>query len=173
MDLGPLTATGLWVTVRIKEFYDDRTIDIHVQVHTGWKLRENRTIVIGSTISTGQIHFPEKVSATIRALEPYASHTQIARIANAEDSFFPMDLAGGFNPIIHVVTVDQENITKGMVGYITLGVDTTLISNGSQPWGNGQNLDTTSIGVNGNCHFHTLNYAIEMKSEQIHHLMIS
>lgn len=126
-------------------FYDDRSIHIHVQVHPSWKLRENGTIVTGNTISTGQIYFPEKVSAAIMALEPYASHTQIARIKNAEDPLFSMDSAGGFNPIIHIVPVDQKSVTQGMVGYITLGVDTTLIRNGSQPWESGRKLDTRLI----------------------------
>jgi hypothetical protein len=70
------------------------------------------------------------------SLEPYASHTQIHRITNAEDLFFSMDSAGGFNSIIHVVPADPKNVTKGMVGYITLGVDKILNRNrsGSQPW---------------------------------------
>jgi hypothetical protein len=53
-----------------------------------------------------------------------------------------MDSAGGFNPIIHVVPINQKNVTQGMVGYITLGVDTTLVRNGSQPWESGRKLDT-------------------------------
>jgi len=60
-------------------FYANRTIHIHVQVHTKWKLRENGTIVAGRTVSTGQIYFTEKVSAKVMSLEPYASNTQIAR----------------------------------------------------------------------------------------------
>ncbi|CAI7609772.1 unnamed protein product [Penicillium pancosmium] len=145
---------GLWPTdchgiMEVKTvfpgFYDDRTIHIHVQVHTSWELRENGTIVTGNTISTGQIYFPEKVSAAIMAIEPYASHAQIARITSAEDPFFSMDSAGGFDPIIHVVPVDQKNVIQGMVGYITLSVDTTLIRNGSQPWESGKKLDTRLI----------------------------
>lgn len=69
--------------------------------------------------------------------EPYVSHTQITRITNAQDPFFPMDSAGGFNPVVHIVPSEHQNLTRGMIAYITLGVDTTLIRNGSQPWGDG------------------------------------
>lgn len=60
-------------------------------------------------------------------LEPYASHTQINRTTNAEDSVFSSDTDGGYSPIISVVSADGKNVNNGMIGYITIGVDTTAI----------------------------------------------
>ncbi|KAL2826234.1 Intradiol ring-cleavage dioxygenase [Aspergillus cavernicola] len=111
-------------------FYIDRAIHIHVQVHTNWTLRENGTIVAGNTVSTGQLYFNETLEERIMALEPYASHTQTDRTTNAEDSVFPYDSTGGFSPLVDVIPVDGEDVTKGMIGYITLGVDTTAIEDG-------------------------------------------
>ena len=96
-------------------------------MHTDWSVRENGTIIASDTVSTGQIYFDEEIEQRIMSLEPYASHTEINRTTNAEDSIFSQDAEGGFNPIVSVVPVDDEDLTKGMIGYITIGVDTTAI----------------------------------------------
>lgn len=63
-------------------FYVERTIHIHVQVHTNWAIGKNGTVISDNTISTGQLFFDEVLSEQIMALEPYASHTQINRTLN-------------------------------------------------------------------------------------------
>ncbi|RAK98310.1 intradiol ring-cleavage dioxygenase [Aspergillus ibericus CBS 121593] len=108
-------------------FYVDRAIHIHVQVHTDWSLRENGTIIASNTVSTGQIYFDEDVEEKLMSVEPYASHTQINRTTNADDSVFSQDTEGGYNPVVSVVPVDGEDLANGMYGYITIGVDTTAI----------------------------------------------
>ncbi|KAL3481309.1 Intradiol ring-cleavage dioxygenase [Aspergillus californicus] len=118
-------------------FYIDRAIHIHVQVHTNWTLRENGTITTGNTVSTGQLYFNEALEEQIMALQPYASHTEIDRTTNAKDSVFSYDTTGGFSPVIDVVPVDGQDVTKGMIGYITLGVDTTAIEDGDSGVGTG------------------------------------
>lgn len=62
---------------------------------------------------------------TILAEEPYASHTQINRTTNAEDNYYYGGFANGYNPVVDIIPVDGEDITKGMIGYITIGIDTT------------------------------------------------
>ncbi|KAL4946412.1 hypothetical protein BDV06DRAFT_234017 [Aspergillus oleicola] len=108
-------------------FYIERAIHIHAQVHTNWTLRGNGTISTSNTVSTGQMYFNEDLEAKIMALEPYASHTEIERTTNAKDTVYFQDTENGFNPVISVVPVDGNDVTKGMIGYITLGVDTTAI----------------------------------------------
>jgi len=48
-----------------------------------------------------------------------------------------MDTAGGFNPIVNFVPIQHHDVTQGMIGYITLGIDTRLIRTGSDPWDGG------------------------------------
>ncbi|KAE8341866.1 Intradiol ring-cleavage dioxygenase [Aspergillus arachidicola] len=79
-------------------FYTGRAIHIHVQVHTDWSVRENGTIIVSTTIN---------------------------RTTNAADSVFSQDTEGGYNPIVSIVPADGKDMTKGMIGYITIGVDTT------------------------------------------------
>ncbi|KAJ5316068.1 Intradiol ring-cleavage dioxygenase [Penicillium atrosanguineum] len=111
-------------------FYIERSIHIHVQVHTDWNLRENGTLTTGNTVSTGQLGFDEALEENIMSLEPYSSHTQINRPTNAGDSMYSYDTVGGFSPPIDVIPVDVKNVTNGMIGYITLGKDTTAIKHG-------------------------------------------
>jgi hypothetical protein len=98
-----------------------------VQVYTDWTICGNGTIAYGNTVSTGQVYFEEELEERIMALEPYASHTEINRTTNAAGSVFSEDIANGYNPIISIVPIDGNDVTKGMVGYIALGVDTTAI----------------------------------------------
>lgn len=80
----------------------------------------------GNTVNTGQLYFPEPLEQKLMALEPYASHTQINRTTNAVDSVFS-EVHNGYSPVVSVVPVDGQDVTKGMVGYITIGVDTTSL----------------------------------------------
>lgn len=111
-------------------FYIERAIHIHVQVYTDWTLHDNGTVTSGNLISTGQVYFDENLEQQIMALEPYASHTEINRTTNDVDSVYSQDTEGGYNPVFSVVAADGENVENGMVGYITVGVDTTnLLTN--------------------------------------------
>jgi protocatechuate 3,4-dioxygenase beta subunit len=108
-------------------FYVQRTIHIHAQVHTDWVLHSNGTLVSGNTVSTGQLYFEEALTEQIMALVPYASHTQINRTTNAVDNYFGGGTVGGYNPIVNIVAADGENVENGVIGYITIGVDTAAI----------------------------------------------
>ncbi|KAJ5923555.1 Intradiol ring-cleavage dioxygenase core [Penicillium verhagenii] len=127
---------GMWPTDRngmmemktiFPGFYTERAIHIHVQVHTDWTIRGNGTMAYGNTVSTGQIYFDEDLEEKIMALEPYASHTEINRTTNVQDTVYGDDTDNGYNPVISVVPIDGNDLSKGMVGYITVGVDPTAI----------------------------------------------
>ncbi|KAL4802187.1 Intradiol ring-cleavage dioxygenase [Aspergillus unguis] len=108
-------------------FYIERAIHIHVQVHTDWTLQENGTFAFENTVSTGQLYFEEELEKKIMALEPYASHTEINRTRNDVDMEFSKGLENGYNPLVSVVPVDENDLSKGLIGYITIGVDTSAI----------------------------------------------
>lgn len=108
-------------------FYVERAIHIHVRVYHNWVLRSNGTLSSGDIVSAGQLYFDEDLEEQIMALEPYASHTQINRTTNAEDNLFSFGMDGDYNPVVSVVPIDGEDLTKGMIGYITMGVNTSAI----------------------------------------------
>jgi hypothetical protein len=90
-------------------------------------LHNNGTLTSGNTVSTGQIYLNETISEQLMALEPYVSHTQITRTTNDVDSVYSQDTVGGYNPLIDLVAADGVDIANGVIGYITIGVDTTAI----------------------------------------------
>lgn len=108
-------------------FYVERAIHIHTQVYTDWVLHGNGTVSSGNIVSTGQLYFDEDTSQRIMALEPYSSHTEIDRTTNDVDSIFDQSFADEYNPVVSVVPADGENPENGLIGYITMGVDTTAI----------------------------------------------
>ncbi|KAE8383914.1 Intradiol ring-cleavage dioxygenase [Aspergillus bertholletiae] len=127
---------GMWPTdkhgmVEMKTifpgFYTLRAIHIHVQVHTNWTTRRNGTLMFENTVSTGQLYFDEALEGQVMSLEPYSSHTQINRTRNDVDMEFSKGLRNGYNPVVDVVQVDSIDISKGLIGYITIGVDTSAI----------------------------------------------
>ena len=61
------------------------------------------------------------------ALWPYSTHTQINRTTNNIDTVWADEATAGFSPLVQIVPLDGEDVTKGMVGYITLGVDSTVV----------------------------------------------
>ncbi|RHZ70735.1 hypothetical protein CDV55_107687 [Aspergillus turcosus] len=71
--------------------------------------------------------FEEALGQKIMTMEPYASHMQINRTTNAEDMEFSKGTVNGFNPIVSVVQIDDNDLSEGLIGYITLGVDSTAI----------------------------------------------
>ncbi|KAK7992716.1 Intradiol ring-cleavage dioxygenase [Apiospora saccharicola] len=109
-------------------FYAGRTIHIHSQVFTHWTLAPNGTMRSGDLVSTGQLYFDESLTQTVLALEPYAQHTQIQRTGNDVDKFIGGSMESGYSPFVRVEPLDGDDVTKGMVGYITLGVDTANLS---------------------------------------------
>lgn len=73
------------------------------------------------------MYFNEKIEQEIMAIEPYVSHTEINRTTNAKDSVFSESTDGGYSPVISVVPADGLDLKNGMIGYITIGVDTSAI----------------------------------------------
>jgi hypothetical protein len=122
-----LTPTNQMKTV-FPGFYAGRAIHIHSQVFTHWTLAPNGTMRSGDLVSTGQLYFDEALTQRVMALEPYAQHTQIRRTGNDVDKFIGGSMEGGYSPFVRVEPLDGDDVTRGMVGYITLGVDTAILS---------------------------------------------
>ncbi|KAJ5663070.1 hypothetical protein N7507_003801 [Penicillium longicatenatum] len=112
-------------------FYIKRAIHIHVQIHTNWSVILNGTISHGPIVSTRQIFFAEDLEEEIMALEPYASHTQVARLKNVDDVIYTNESYTGAMIIMDFEPLDGKSYKNGVLGYITLGIDTTSIKDGT------------------------------------------
>ncbi|PAV20642.1 aromatic compound dioxygenase [Pyrrhoderma noxium] len=102
-------------------FYVGRTVHIHMIVHTDWEESENGTIIsqAGSINHIGQLFFEEEWSEKICSLSPYTENKG-KRLTNEEDHLFKDE--GGV-----IVQLEKlgDDIEDGLVGFITVVVDTT------------------------------------------------
>ncbi|KAJ5873146.1 hypothetical protein N7455_003689 [Penicillium solitum] len=112
-------------------FYIERAIHIHAQVHTNWTVGSNGTVIHGPIVSTGQIFIDEALEKQIMALEPYVNHTEIERVKNDADGIYTTESDTGAMTILDTEPLDGVNYENGVFGYITLGIQTSQIRNGS------------------------------------------
>jgi protocatechuate 3,4-dioxygenase beta subunit len=82
-------------------FYIQRTIHIHVQVHTNWSLTADGRVNSSRVIETGQIFAGEALTEEIMALEPYSSHTEVARWHNDVDAIFNQASQSKWDDTVH------------------------------------------------------------------------
>lgn len=131
---------GMWPTDRhgatsfntiFPGFYVQRSIHIHVQVHTNWTVTANGTLAHGRTVETGQIFIDEALEQEIMALEPYVSHTEIDRLVNDDDGIYTTESTTGAMTLLDTEPLDGVDYKNGVLGYITLGVDATKTKNGT------------------------------------------
>ncbi|CAK3935353.1 aromatic compound dioxygenase [Lecanosticta acicola] len=112
-------------------FYIERSIHIHVQVHTDWNITRNGTVGTSRVVETGQIFFAEELEREIMALEPYSSHTEIERTTNVGDGIFAQVVNSGAMANVDTEPLDGVDYKNGVLAYITLGIETTTIKNGT------------------------------------------
>ncbi|GKZ31309.1 hypothetical protein AbraIFM66950_011703 [Aspergillus brasiliensis] len=115
----------------LRDVSTNRAIHVHVQVHTDWTITSNGTIAGGRTVNTAQLFFNEDVATQVMAVPPYAYHTQIPRRPVSEDGVWYDESLTGAMTIMDTEPLDGQDYTNGVLGYITLGVDTTAIHDGT------------------------------------------
>lgn len=101
-------------------FYIQRTVHIHVQVHTDWSLTANGRINSSRVIETGQIFMSEELTEEIMALEPYVNHTEVVRWHNDIDGIFNQASQSDAQVVMDAEPLDGECFENGVLGYIAL-----------------------------------------------------
>lgn len=109
-------------------FYTGRTIHIHTMVHTNITYNSNGTYTSrsGSLVHVGQMFFDDALSDKVVALSPYTS-TSMTRQLNAADSILAQENSNGYSAYVDASPIDESDISKGVLGFITVGVDSTAL----------------------------------------------
>ncbi|KAL0930565.1 extracellular dioxygenase [Colletotrichum truncatum] len=104
-------------------YYITRTTHIHVTAQTDIT---NGTSYSASKVQhIGQLFFEEDLLNQVYALDPYSAHlSTLNRTTNAEDSLYSDASSDGYSAVISVTQL-TDNIQDGLVGYITLGVNSS------------------------------------------------
>jgi len=92
-------------------WYIGRTIHIHFKVH----------VDSGHVCHTGQLFFPEEITADIARLEPYSTHLDVHRTLQTEDGVFNGQHGG--DSIMKLERLAPRSNAGGFLATITLAVD--------------------------------------------------
>ncbi|KAH8714695.1 Intradiol ring-cleavage dioxygenase [Ilyonectria robusta] len=104
-------------------YYVTRTTHIHVTAQTNIT---NGTSYSASKVQhVGQLFFDEDLLNSVYALSPYVEHlATLNRTTNAEDKLYSSASSDGYSAVISVSQLG-DSLEDGLVGYITIGVNTT------------------------------------------------
>jgi protocatechuate 3,4-dioxygenase beta subunit len=108
-------------------YYITRSTHIHLTVQTNVSSNssESYSYSSASVQHVGQLFFTESLINSVYALSPYSAHlSTLNRTTNDEDSVYATSNTDGYSSIISVELLG-ETIADGLVGYITVGVNTS------------------------------------------------
>jgi len=91
-------------------WYSGRAIHIHLKAHVG-----------GHVSHTGQLFFPEDVTADVAKLEPYAKRLKVHRTTQGEDDIFQSQ--HGSESMVTLARLKNGSNADGFLATVTLAVD--------------------------------------------------
>jgi len=104
--------------------YPGRSPHVHLMVHKDWTEAANGTLVShsGTLVHIGQTFFEENWSDEVYGTSPYSSNTH-RRTPNVEDIRFDTAFQNGYNAYTILEYLNGKDLSEGLVGYLTVGVD--------------------------------------------------
>ncbi|MFF6971757.1 intradiol ring-cleavage dioxygenase [Streptomyces tsukubensis] len=122
-----MTGRDGWVRFRtvFPGWYTGRTVHIHAKVHTRGVLLD-RAYAQGVTVHTGQVFFPEDLTAAVSRVRPY-TRNDLPRTTNATDPFYSGDTAADG---LLTVEWDRTDATRPIRASIRTAVDLDAINPG-------------------------------------------
>jgi len=129
-------------------WYSGRAIHIHMKVYAGGDVDQaSDTYEGGHTSHTGQLFFDEETNDLVFAQEPYSTRVS-TRLANDDDNILgDHEEEPGF--MLDLALVGPDDITKGVTGTITVGVDPTVTQTGGGGTGGGPGQGASGNGGPG------------------------
>lgn len=114
-------------------WYVSRAVHIHVRTYAsedGYKADNGTFVATGLGHHTGQVFFNDTLGEALSTISPYSENSLTWEDAtkNADDSILVENEEGGWSGIVNIVYVDESDITKGLIGTIEMGVNTTVES---------------------------------------------
>ncbi|KAK6585465.1 hypothetical protein PZA11_002192 [Diplocarpon coronariae] len=96
--------------------------------HLDWVLTKNGTILESRKISRGQFYINETFTQQYLKEYPYTKHMEkenVTRTTNDVDRIYSDAMVPGNDPDIQFDYVNGIDFADGVIGYTTIGVDTT------------------------------------------------
>ncbi|UJR35139.1 hypothetical protein I4U23_027910 [Adineta vaga] len=124
-------------------YYSGRATHIHVKVRFGGTQTSDSSIYYwgGHTSHTGQIFFNDSYTALVQAVTPYSSNTATRTLNSVDRVYTQQD---GVNSLVQLSYVNQEQgISAGLIGTVTVKVDSTVSDSTSTNTTASTNVSTT------------------------------
>ncbi|KAF9528146.1 Intradiol ring-cleavage dioxygenase [Crepidotus variabilis] len=112
------------ITTIYPGFYTGRTAHIHTMIHLNYTKNTDGTIKSssGSNVHVGQFFFDETWNDRVYATSPYTLNKQ-RRTLNAQDGILKDAGSNGYNTYASLSYLSGSGLPQGLLGYITVGVD--------------------------------------------------
>ncbi|EJC97740.1 aromatic compound dioxygenase [Fomitiporia mediterranea MF3/22] len=141
-DNGELTMHSI-----VPGWYSGRSVHFHIKVYTegNGSLADNGTFVAGSAVHTGQFFFADDFIEKVGNTTSYNTNP-VERVYNNDDIWYNYQNAWGYTANMDIAFKDEDNITAGVVGSISLGLNLTFASPELTPYywgGNSSDLSAT------------------------------
>jgi hypothetical protein len=105
-------------------YYVTRSAHIHLTVQTDVG-NGSSSYSSASVQHIGQLFFEESLINSVYELDPYSAHLDtLNRTTNSEDPLYTSANGGGYSAVVSVSYLG-DSIEDGLVGYITVGVNST------------------------------------------------
>lgn len=110
-------------------FYTGRTVHIHTMVHQNISYHSNGTIISssGGVRHIGQIFFDEALNTEVLAQPAYQGSGQ-QHTYNSQDGILAQANSGGYSAFADIERLG-ESLDDGLLGYITIGIDSSASYN--------------------------------------------
>jgi len=113
-------------------WYPGRAIHIHLKVHIGSAVDSARDRG-GHVCHTGQLFFPEEITADIAKLEPYATRQHVRRTLQSEDGVF--ERQRGSASMLDLTRLSRRTNADGFLATVTLAVEPEATPSPVRPFG--------------------------------------
>jgi len=139
------------VTTIYPGHYTGRAPHIHIMVHKDWSQTDNGTLISdsGTMLHIGQAFFDESWNDRVYDSSPYTSNGG-RRTLNSQDSIFAQSFRNGYSPYANLQYLSGDDLSGGLVGYLTLGVDSRSSYTINNDNHNGNTVGSTNSNSNGN-----------------------
>lgn len=122
--------------------YQGRAVHQHVVSHYNYTILPNNTIVGGDSNHIGQLFFDEALRTAVEATYPYNTNTQ-AVTSNDGDMWAPSQAENSYDPFPDFVYLDADDITQGLLMWISIGIDPTANYTGDEVFAGSWTGETT------------------------------
>lgn len=104
--------------------YQGRTTHTHVMVHANAQALANGTIKDTSASHVGQFFFDQDLITLVEKQSPYSTNKQVLT-TNKQDGILSQSSKSG-DPFINYIYLNGKDVTGGLLGWISFGIDTSL-----------------------------------------------